>query len=129
VSLFSRRARRYWSAEAHRRNVENQVRMAPSTLTELGRYGVTSQSELKLEFFFYTDTTAKAASLAVDLTQLGYQVQYGLAATDNGQAVVTGWTTPMPMSKENVVAWTRQMCNLGFDHDCEFDGWGTTPEQ
>jgi hypothetical protein len=129
VSLFSRRPKRYWSEDAHRRNVENQVRMAPSTLTELAKLGVTPQSELKLEFFFYTDAPAKAASLATDLAHLGYQAQHGLAAADNGQSVVTGWTTPMPMSKEGVVAWTRQMCTLGFDHDCEFDGWGTTPEQ
>ena len=30
---------------------------------------------------------------------------------------------------EAVVAWTEQMCRLGREHDCEFDGWGTNPRQ
>ena len=42
---------------------------------------------------------------------------------------ITGWTTPLEMSANLVLDWVDQMCNLGFEHDCEFDGWGTNPEQ
>jgi hypothetical protein len=35
----------------------------------------------------------------------------------------------MLMSNAVVSAWTREMCEIGFAHDCEFDGWGTTPDQ
>ena len=111
------------------RNLDNQVRMAPATLAQLADLGASPQSELKLEFFFYTNSPTRPPRLAADLVHLGYQTHHGLAAEAKGQSVVTGWTTPMAMAEELVVAWTRRMCELGFEHDCEFDGWGTTPEQ
>jgi len=67
---------------------------------------VTDDDRLKLEYFFNTDPPEKASALAGD-----------------------GWTAAMTMSTDVVQSWARQMCDLGFKHDCEFDGWGTTPEQ
>jgi len=31
----------------------------------------------------------------------------------------------MGMDDQTVLDWTGQMCDLSFQHDCEFDGWGT----
>jgi hypothetical protein len=28
-----------------------------------------------------------------------------------------------------VLDWTSRMCDVGREHDCEFDGWGTNPKQ
>ncbi|MFC3562039.1 ribonuclease E inhibitor RraB [Pedobacter jamesrossensis] len=37
--------------------------------------------------------------------------------------------TKMKMTDEVVKQWTKQMCELGYKFDCEFDGWGTEPDQ
>ena len=116
----------YVSEAAFRENTANQSTMTPQTLEQLRKYGVTDASQLALEFFFYTDTETKAAALAKALSVEGYSVKHGASASD---VVITGWTTKMSMDELTIVEWTTRMCKLGFDHDCEFDGWGTNPNQ
>lgn len=103
--------------------------MSPQTVAQLRNYGVTDSTQLKLEFFFYTDNDAKAQELALALRELGYDANVDQAAGDVSLMLVNGWTTPMPMDEATVTDWTARMCQVGFEHDCEFDGWGTNPEQ
>jgi regulator of RNase E activity RraB len=103
--------------------------MTPATVSELRQHGVTDQRQLKLEYFFYTNTREKAAALAQKLGELGYTSSHDRAAGNKKQFVVTGWTSPMQMDERIVLAWTGRMCELGQEHDCEFDGWGTNPTQ
>ena len=126
--LFSRPARFVESA-AYQANLENQLKMTPMTLSQLADLGVTSDRNLKLEFFFYTNAETKARALQKYLLSLGYEATTDVSASDRKQRVITGWTSPMRMSVDVVTAWTRQMCEKGLEHDCEFDGWGTTPAQ
>jgi hypothetical protein len=67
--------------------------------------------------------------LASDLSDRNYEVEHRPSASDAKLQVITGWTEKIEMSDANVAAWTRGMCELGFKHDCEFDGWGTNPGQ
>jgi len=60
---------------------------------------------------------------------LNYEVEYDISAADKKLFVITGWTSKIKMSEEIVKQWVENMCNLGFKFDCEFDGWGTTPDQ
>ena len=120
---------RFYSDASHQENRALQARMSPQTLQQLRSYGVTDASELRLEYFFYTDTAAKASALAEVLAKKGYKSGHGESAGDDKMFVVTGWTSPMLMNEKTVVKWTREMCRLGFEHDCEFDGWGTNPTQ
>jgi hypothetical protein len=111
-------------------NYERQTKMAPETVGQLRQYGVTPESELRLEYFFYTTSQDKAQALAAVLEAKGYSVEFvGPSASDASQQVITGWTTPMLMETEGVVNWTGDMTRLGYEHDCEFDGWGTNPSQ
>ncbi|GAA5484846.1 hypothetical protein Hsar01_04099 [Haloferula sargassicola] len=98
-------------------------------MEQLRGYGVTDESKLKLEYFFYTNTKEKAESLAKELAGRGYIGDFDVAASDSSQFVITGWTPPMAMSDEVVVGWTGEMCEIGYKFDCEFDGWGTNPNQ
>lgn len=91
--------------------------------------GFTSDRELRLEFFFYTNAPSKAAGLVGDLAALGYHAEHRASASDKRQILVTGWTTPMAMSASIVDGWSQKMVEVGFAHDCDFDGWGTTPDQ
>ncbi|MBI5095449.1 MAG: ribonuclease E inhibitor RraB [Candidatus Hydrogenedentes bacterium] len=103
--------------------------MAPLTVEQLRTHGVTPESQLKLEFFFYTNSQTKAESLQQALLKEGYEVETGLSASDTKMRLVTGWTTRMPMNDSAVSGWASRMCKLGYEHDCEFDGWGTNPSQ
>jgi regulator of RNase E activity RraB len=132
MALFDRfksARKRFVSPEDFEGNLRKQLAMTPDTLGQLRRHGATPESSLKLEFFFYTDTADKAIALATALSEFRYEVEQGPSNSDKNLRVVTGWTTAIQMNDETVLAWTEQMCRLGFVHDCDFDGWGTDPTQ
>jgi hypothetical protein len=134
-SLFGRskgdsdKPQRYVSESALRKNLARQTIMSPQTVAQLRKHGVTDATNLKLEFFFYTDKEPKGQALAKALGGLHYKVECEPAAGETHLILVTGWTTPLKMTDGLVVAWTEKMCQLGYEHDCEFDGWGTNPNQ
>jgi regulator of RNase E activity RraB len=117
------------SETAFNSNRDKQMQMTPLTLDQLRKLNVTSDKELKLEYFFYANTADKAEQLATEIGKLNYTVQHGVSAGDKKLFIVTGWTTKMKMADEIVKQWTKQMCELGYMFDCEFDGWGTDPSQ
>jgi regulator of RNase E activity RraB len=98
-------------------------------MEQLRTHGGGPEKELKLEYFFYTDAPEKASALAADLNKRGYSVKVGGAAANPKLQIVTGWTSPVLMQDDIVFQWIKDMCSLGYTHDCEFDGWGTNPEQ
>jgi hypothetical protein len=128
LNIFGDGEPRYVGKEAHEKNLKKQVYMSPMTLEKLREYGVTNETELKLEYFFYTDTEAKANELAKVLLKKGYSSEARLSASDSSIYIITGWTTKLKMSEDSVVNWTRDMCLLGYSKDCDFDGWGTKPD-
>ncbi len=120
--------KRFVSPDDVEGRLHQQLVMTSRTVERLRICGVTPESILALEFFFYTDTPAKAIALAAALAELRYQVERELSAADEKLQVITGRTTSMQMKYHVVEAWTEQMCKIGFVHDCEFDGWGTSLE-
>lgn len=122
--------KRYVSDSALKSSLAKQSEMNSQTLAQLKNYGVNSDSELKLEFFFYTNEQDKASNLAIDLKALDYEIEtVNKAVGDEKLWIVSGWTTKIKMDINSVTDWTTKMCNLGFEHDCDFDGWGTNPDQ
>lgn len=110
-------------------NADKQVEMAPQTLKKLREYGVLDDKELKLEFFFYSDTIGKVERLSDELKKMHYEVEFGQSHGDKKLYILTGWTTKMKMDNGTVKAWAKEMCEMGYKFDCDFDGWGTIPEQ
>ncbi len=127
--LFSGKPKQFVSRNSFQSNLANQVAMTAQTLEQLRNYNVTAERSLKLEFFFYTNAASKAVALAKVLTKMQYEVGHGPSASDKKLQVITGWTSAIQMREPIVAGWSEQMCKLGFEHDCEFDGWGTSPEQ
>ncbi len=127
--IFSGKQKRFIDEAQHKKNVASQLSMSPQTVEQLRGYGVTEDKLLRLEYFFYTDSPEKAEALNSQLSSLGYSSEFGTSAGDDRIQIVTGWSTPIAMATNSVLNWTEQMCKLGFEHDCEFDGWGTNPEQ
>ena len=128
-NLFSLKPGRFVTDDKVRAGLAGQLRGNRQILDQLTGLGVTPERQLRLEYFFYTNTAAKAESLAGAVAGLGYEVKHGKSAGDPRAWVVTGWTTPILMSEPVVAEWNQQMAQLGLDHDTEFDGWGTTPDQ
>jgi regulator of RNase E activity RraB len=126
--LFSRQPKRFVSQKAFEENLKKQLALTPQTLQQLRTYNVTPEKRRKLEFFFYTNTVEKAAALAAELTNKNYEVEHRPSASNAKIQIVTGWTIEVTMSDKTVLDWTRDMCNLGFTHDCDFDGWGTNAD-
>jgi regulator of RNase E activity RraB len=118
---------RFVTEEAFTANLNKQAKWTSTTLKQLRNLNVTSDKLLKLEFFFYTNTIEKATALASELNSFSYEVNYGISASNNKEYIVTGWTTKITMTDDTVIEWVNQMCALGYKHDCDFDGWGTTP--
>lgn len=117
------------SESAYSKNKDKQMQMTIQTLDQLRKLNVSSEKELKLEYFFYTNMEDKAEQLANEIGKLSYQVKHGISAGDKKLFVITGWTTKMKMADQVVKQWTKEMCELGYKYDCEFDGWGTNPEE
>ena len=129
TGLFTRKPKRFWDEKAHRANLARQAGDVPQILEQLVKLGVTPDRELKLEYFFYTNTAQKADGLGDALRQKGYTVDVHPSHAGRRQHVVTGWSTPIRMSNDLVRDWSRQMCEIGFAHDAEFDGWVASLEQ
>jgi hypothetical protein len=110
-------------------SVSRQKDLVPATLETLRHLEDKPSDELRLEFFFYTNTAGKAKEFSGFLEKRGYSVEYAKAAGISNAFLITGWTTKISMKEESVIAWTQEMCELGYQYDCEFDGWGTTPDQ
>ena len=70
----------------------------------------------------------KAAALAAELKNKNYEAEHRPSVSNAKVQVITGWTAEITMSDNAVLDWTREMCALGFKHDCDFDGWGTNAE-
>ena len=70
----------------------------------------------------------KALSLVNALRAFRYKVESKQSEEDSHLQIVTGWTTPIKMTDSDVVTWTKKMCHLGYECDCDFDGWGTYPK-
>ena len=117
------------STEAFEEKSTTQLNMLPVLMEKLRELNVDEDRELMLEFFFYTNTYQKAEAFALELSNLNYQVKYGVSEGDKKLFIVTGWTTKIKMKDAVVAAWINQMCSLGYKFDCEFDGWGTIPDQ
>jgi hypothetical protein len=110
-------------------NREKQMQMTPKVLEQLYKLDVAQERELKLEYFFYTNTAEKAEQLARELEKLNYSVYHGVSGANKKLFIITGWTNKMKMTDDVVVNWTEKMCEIGYEFDCEFDGWGTSPNQ
>ena len=63
------------------------------------------------------------------LIKLNYESHYSLATHNSNEYVITGKTNRIKMTNNIVLKWSVQMCELGYNYDCCFDGWGTNPNQ
>ena len=129
LDRFKRAPRPFVDPASFQASLLKQLATTLQTVAQLRGLGVAQDAALRLEFFFYTNAPDKAAALAQALAGMAYDVRHGVSAGDKSLQVITGWSTPVRMVDDTVLAWNAQMARLGLAHDCEFDGWGTNPQQ
>lgn len=127
--LSSKAVPKFVTDEKYRSNLANMLKVTPQTLAQLREHNISDESTLKLEYFFYSNNEDNAIKLVNRLKSEGYSVEFGPSAGDRKLLVVTGWTIPMKMDEANILKWTEDMCNIGYEFDCDFDGWGTNLQQ
>lgn len=116
---------RFVTEKDFRKNLKSQLEMNKLTLSKLRKYNIDESSHCKIEYFFYTNKMSQAKSLCSLLSTMEYACNYGKAAGYRKLFVITGWTNKINMSGTSIDTWTEHMCQIGYDYDCEFDGWGT----
>ena len=120
---------RYISEEQHKENLAAQLETSPETMEQLRGMGIAEDRSVKLEYFFYTNSVDKAEKLSADLGGMGYNADVQNCDSPKKIRIVAGASAPVQMARDKILEWTETMCNTGFKHDCEFDGWGLNPEQ
>ena len=120
---------RYVTAEAFKNNSSKQVEAVSTVLGVLRKHSLSDMNLRSLEFFFYTNTMEKAKLLTEELRKKEYSVAYRKSGYNKKQFVITGWTRKISIKDSDLAAWAKEMCELGCQYDCEFDGWGTDVDQ
>ena len=120
---------RYVTEEAFKANSSKQVEAVSTVLGVLRKHSLSDTNLRSLEFFFYTNTMEKAKLLAEELQKKEYSVAYRKSGYNKKQFVITGWTRKISIEDSALAVWAKEMCEVGYKYDCEFDGWGTDIDQ
>src|SRR5689334_7741340 len=103
--------------------------MNKETWRRLTELGVTTETELRLDFAFRAPSEGAARSLAAVIDE---QTDYSVVIDNASDGLfrkkwsVTGQTQPTKLSLELLDQWVTWMVTAGLQTGrCEFDGWGT----
>ena len=121
--------KQFISAERHQNNLLRLRDMNSQMLGNLSKYGVNKNSGISLDFFFVTDDSMKAQSLANDLRVTGYHVnRIHVSPKDPSLWVLTGNAPMVNMDSSSLDKWTASVCEAGYKNDCELQGWSPVTE-
>ncbi len=131
MGLFSfiKYNKRFVSEKLLQENIRSQHAMNEETLFEFNEYGIDKNSERKLEFFFVSNDKLKLEQLKAALVFLNYKeliLEKDMQSKKNW--VLFGETNPIKMEIYTINNWTKSLCEVGFEYDCNFDGWGAKLE-
>lgn len=102
--------------------LEKQLMMTSVTWKTLQSHGVTDATPLLLDLFWFGSTEEGARAFASSLVgQATTSPTVGLA---QDRWAVEAQYGPQSFSLDSLRNLVKQMCELGFAHQCEFDGWG-----
>jgi hypothetical protein len=109
-------------------DLTRQLEMSRATWATLQDPGVTEETELRLDFFYFAPGQLEAETLAGAIrSRTDYEVEAhseksGLLGRTTWS--VSGTTQPTSLSLEVLDEWVTRMVEWGNAHSCEFDGWG-----
>ena len=109
---------------AYADNIEHQLRMLDVTWEAFKENGVTEETELVLEFVYKAPNKCSANSLNFALENYASSVRS--EGVLKKKWFVDGQSHPTTVSKEKMAQWLEYMVALGWEHGCEFDGFGAS---
>lgn len=121
--LKPKKERRLVSENDFETNQLRHLRLATESLVSLRDAGVEEEDQLKIDYFFYSDTLEKAQKLQKELMKKDYVVTQGIKPEDKNLFVISGRTTEIKMMHESLSKWVTEMCELAYNHDCKFENW------
>ena len=102
--------------------LEKQLLMTPVTWKTLQSHGVTDTTPLLLDLFWFAATEECARTLASNLVgRVSLPPTVGLV---QDRWAIEAQYGPQSFTLDSLRNLVKQMCELGFSHQCEFDGWG-----
>jgi hypothetical protein len=104
-------------------NRGRQSHTAIALLVELRELNIEEEDELKIDFFFYTDSLEKSQKVAKEIKNLNYNLSKEISTNPKNLYEIAGRTTEMRMMHEILKKWAIDMCELGYKYDCAFDRW------
>ncbi len=116
---------RHVTKKKFKKILADQVGMSPHTVQQIQAHGVSEDRTLKVSFYFYTNTEEKAAALTGALQKKGYSAEYNVPLAGYDTFSITGDTGKTQLRQSMMDAWSEEMSRLGYEYDCEFDGWET----
>lgn len=103
-------------------NLDHQLNMLDVTWEKFIENGLTEVQEIILDFLYLAPNKEAATKLNMALEN------YDSAITSKGLIKkswqVYGSSHPTTVKKEILVQWLDYMVALGWDYECEFDGFG-----
>ena len=109
---------------AYEDNFEHQLRMLDVTWDAFKEHGVSEETELVLEFVYLAPNKESANSLNEALEN--YDSSMRSEGLLKKKWFVDGNSHPTTVSKDTLVQWLDFMVALGWEHGCEFDGFGAS---
>ncbi|WP_165830162.1 ribonuclease E inhibitor RraB [Flavobacterium hydrophilum] len=110
-------------------NQHKQFRLATESLVSLRDAAVEEEDELKIDYFFYTDTLEKSQKIEKEIRKMNYVVNQEIAFNNKNLFIISGRTTEIRMMHEALRKWVEEMCALGYKYDCSFDSWKIVHEE
>lgn len=126
--LKPKKERRLVSENDFNANLVKHYRLATESLVSLRDAEVEEEDELKIDYFFYSDSLQKAEALEMEMQNIGYTVNYGITPNDKSSFIISGRTTEVRMMHESLSKWVAEMCEVGYKHDCNFESWEIVSE-
>jgi hypothetical protein len=109
-------------------SLELQLAMNRQTWQALQEHGVTEQSKLRLDFYYFASSEQEARELADFLQR---ETDYDVAISSSGGGflkkktwLLKGTTQETEVSLAILDQWVEWMVAAGEEHGCDFDGWG-----
>lgn len=112
---------KFVSEKDFKENISSQDHKTSHVMNLMWEFNLTNDRKSKIEFFFYGDTKEKAEQLATELEKLNYEV---FIYKQGKRFSISGLTLKMNIEDEMINYWSKHMCQIGYEFDCEFDGWG-----
>ncbi|WP_289661195.1 ribonuclease E inhibitor RraB [Flavobacterium panacagri] len=126
--LKPKKEKRLVSENDFNANLVKHYRLATESLVSLRDAAIEEEDELRIDYFFYSDSLLKAEALEKEMQNMGYVVNYGIAPHDKNIFVISGRTTEIRMMHESLSKWVAEMSEIGYKHDCSFDCWEIVTE-